>query len=213
MQSFTMNHDLYKYCLGKRKRPGTETAKAIDRLVSAAPDSENADDRGLLQEIASVLSNASILDEDAFRFLRPLHGCGGSEGYVLDVERAVEAAFWKSLSERFADHQGLSYIAADAALLADDPDSARELFMQGLRIDPGTFPPFAVDWQELLSGTEWHFEYRLHLLAQALKSDPEDSAAVLAELTDEYRGAPERQQSIDDVARGGDVPRLTPRTG
>src|SRR5262249_41920481 len=114
MQAFTMNQDLYKYCLGKRKRPGTETGKAIDRLVSLALDCQDADDRALLQAIASVLSNAPILDEDAFRFLRPLHGCGGSEGYVLDVERPVEAAFWKSLSERFAKHQGLIYIAADA---------------------------------------------------------------------------------------------------
>jgi hypothetical protein len=150
---------------------------------------------------------APAFDDDVFRFLKPLHGCGGSEGYVLNVAPAVESAFWKSLAEKFPTQQGLVYLAADAALLAGEQDAARQFFMRGFRLDPAVFPPSAVDWNELLRGTEWYFEYRLHRLAQARDGEPEEMAKLMAALANEFRDAPDRLKIVNDVARGGDVPR------
>src|SRR5262245_37820333 len=166
-----MNRNLYEYCRGAKKKPRSESGTAIQQLIASALRSENPDDGTLLRALSANLSESRELDEEVFRILKPLHGCGGSEGYVLDVTPPVEAAFWKSLADKFPDHQGLRYLAADAALLAGDRDGAGRLFMEGLRLDPGVYPTVAVDWTEHLRDTEWHLEYCLHRLAQARDSD------------------------------------------
>src|SRR5262245_5436368 len=107
-----MDRQLYEYCLGTKHGPRTQTAKTLRRLISSAMHSETDGDDALLDAFAAALSDCPVLDGDVFRLLRPLHGCGGSEGYVLDVDRAVENGFWKSLAEKFPGHQGLLYIAA-----------------------------------------------------------------------------------------------------
>ena len=202
-----MDRELYSYCLGAAKSPRSESGKAVQRLVASASQSRDADDGELLRMLSAILSQSPALEDDVFPLLKPLHGCGGSEGYVLDVDPAVESGFWNSLAEKFPDRQGLVYVAADAALLAGDRDAARRLFMQGFRLDPGTFPAAAVDWDELLRGTRWHFEYRLRRLAQARHDEPEEMAEIMADLANEFRDAPEKLKIINDVACGGDVPR------
>jgi hypothetical protein len=202
-----MNRNLYEYCLGGKKSPGSQTGKAIQRLIWSSLSSDQSNDDALLEMLAAALRDCSALDDDVFALIKPLHGCGGSEGYVLDVDPAAEHAFWKSLAEKFPDHQGLNYIAADAALLAGDREAACRLFMQGLRLDPNAFPPSPVDWDELLGGTEWYFEYRLHLLAQARADDSETISEISAELANEYREEPEKLKLINAVARGAGVPR------
>jgi len=202
-----MDRQLYQYCLGTKNRPRTERGKAVQQLISAALNSETDGDDALLKALAAVLSDSSVLEADTFQLLKPLHGCGGSESYVLEVDRAVESGFWKSLAARFPGHQGLVYIAADAALLAGDREAARRLFINGVRLDPSTCPPYAVDWQELLRGTEWHFEYRLHLLAQS-RGDDQTLREMSAELASECHDEPDKLRLIDAVARGAAVPQL-----
>jgi hypothetical protein len=165
------------------------------------------DDSPLLNALAATLSDCSALDDDAFELIKPLHGCGGSEGYVLEVDRASEFSFWKALAERFPNHQGVVYLAADAALLAGNRDAACRWFLQGFRLDPSVFPSAAVDWDELLRGTEWYFEYRLHRLAQTRDDESDEMAELMAELANEYRDAPDRLKTVNDVARGRNVPR------
>jgi hypothetical protein len=202
-----VDRELYGYCLGAAKAPRSATGKAVEGLVASASRTREADDGELLRALSAILSQSMALDDDVFPLLKPLHGCGGSEGYVLDVDPAVEAAFWNALAEKFPNHQGLVYVAADAALLADNCEAARRLFMQGFRLDPGTFPPAAVDWDELLRGSDWYFEYRLLRLAQARREEPEEMAEIMADLANDFRDAPEKLKIINAVARGGDVPR------
>ena len=104
---------------------------------------------------------------------------------------------------------GESDIAADSALLADDRDTARRLFMQAFRLAPEVCSPFAVEWDELLQGTDWHFEYRLYLLAQTRHDYPEEVGEDADELRSIYGRDPEKLRLIDDVAGGGAVPRFT----
>ena len=120
-----MDRELYSYCLGAAKSPRSESGKAVQRLVASASQSRDADDGELLRMLSAILSQSPALEDDVFPLLKPLHGCGGSEGYVLDVDPAVESGFWNSLAEKFPDRQGLVYVAADAALLAGDRDAAR----------------------------------------------------------------------------------------
>src|SRR5262245_1320702 len=195
-----MNRNLYEYCRGAKKKPRSESGTAIQQLIASALRSENPDDGTLLQALSAILSESREFDDDVFRILKPLHGCGGSEGYVLEVAPPVEAAFWKSLADRFPDHQGLRYLAADAALLAGDRDMACRLCMEGLRLDPRVFPPVAVDWTELLGDTEWYLEYSLHRLAQARDSDPEEMAELMTELTSEFADDQDKLTSINEVA-------------
>jgi hypothetical protein len=202
-----MNRSLYEYCLGRKQAPRTQTGKAVQQLISSAFSSEISEDSPLLNALAAALRDGSALDDDVFALIKPLHGCGGSEGYVLDVSPAAEYAFWKSLAEQFPDHQGLNYVAADAALLAGDRDAARRHFMNGLRLDPDVCPPSSVDWDELLRGTEWYFEYRLYLLSQARADGPAMASEMSTDLASEYCDDPEKLKLIDAVARGAGVPR------
>src|SRR5215831_2743522 len=114
MLSSLMNRDLYVYCLGRKQAVRSPTGKAVQRLIASALSSESSNDGVLLTALAAALSECSAIDDDGFRLLKPLHGCGGSEGYVLDVDRAREFSFWEALAEKFPNHQGLVYLAADA---------------------------------------------------------------------------------------------------
>lgn len=207
-----MNRDLYDYCLRSKRRPWSlwpsKAGKIISRLISDALRSGVPQDAELLPLLLKSLADIPTLGDDAFWWLRPLHGCGSSEGYVLDVDDATEAGFWVSLSEMFPNHQGLAYLAADASLLAGNQESARRFFVRGFRLDPNTLPPEAVDWEDVLRETEWHLEYRLHLLIQTRREYPEELAEEVAELTSEYGNDQDKLRIIHDVANGGDVPQF-----
>lgn len=201
-----MNRELYEYCLGSKKRPRTDRGKAIHRLISDALRSGSPSDAELLRLLLVTLAGSPTLDDDVFRLLKPLHGCGGSEGYVLQVEPTIEAEFWGSLARQFPNHQGVLYKAADSALLAGDMEAAGRWFVQGFRLAPDTLPPEAVDWDEVLAGTEWQFEYRLHSLARTHRDAPEEVSEEVAELIGQYGNDPDKLKAIRDVANGGAVP-------
>jgi hypothetical protein len=205
-----MDRKLYNYCLGLKIRPwSSKVGRRVSRLISGALRTGVPEDGDLLSLLRESLADSETLCNSVFRRLAPLHGCGGSEGYVLDVDDATEAEFWACLAEKFPNHQGLAYLAADAGLLAGNEASARRFFTRGFRLDPNTQPPVAVDWEDVLRGTEWHLEYRLHMLIETRREYPEELAEEVDELTSEYGDAPDKLKIIHDVANGGEMPHST----
>ena len=82
-----MNRDLYEYCLRSKKRPrSSKGGKALSRVISDALRSGVPKDAELLSLVLTMLADTPTLNDDAFWWLRPFHGCGSSEGYVLDVD-------------------------------------------------------------------------------------------------------------------------------
>ena len=203
-----MKRSLYEYCLGFKpnslNRPKSAEARAVHALIAESLNTGVPNDAELLQQLLTI----SMLDDEVFRFLKPLHGCGGSEGYVLEVEPKIEAQFWTALATKFSDHQGVCYLAADASLLAGDRASAQRFFIQGFRLDTETGFPFADDCDELLKGTDWHLEYRLHLLAQTRRDYPEEVGEEAEQLKSEYQHDAEKLKWIDAVVDGSDVPKI-----
>ncbi|HVX59274.1 MAG TPA: hypothetical protein VHC19_01685 [Pirellulales bacterium] len=204
-----MNWELYHYCRRSQKRPEPSRAgETIARVLSEAERSGVPDDADLLALLIQSLAETPTLDDAAFCWLKPLHGCGGSEGYVLGVEPAIEAEFWSSLAKKYPSHQGLAYLAADSALLAGANATARRFFMHGFRMDPSTPPAMAVDWEDELRGTDWHFEYRLLLLVRTRRYYPDELIEEVDELAALFGDDAEKLRLIHEVADGGDVPQF-----